>query len=312
MRRSTGPTLAWVDPSSARHLQPVWVSRAGVASPVTGVTPGDYRWPRVSPDGRRIAFGEIGKGIEVLDPATGLRFVIAPSGPTEPVWLHDGRVVTSLQAGPHSFALLAHSANGGRAPDTLRALAARDAWPSDVSRDDGLLFYYSVPPGSDEQDIYILDMRTRAERQLARPGEQRGARLSPDGRWLAMESHVGARSDVIVMPWPAADAQYVVAPDGGTEPTWSRDGKELFFRSGSRVMAVPVAAGSTWQARPPVELFHGPFAADIWGDQSWDVAPDGRFLMLQYTGDSRLRIRVIENWTTELHQKLDGVAAPRP
>jgi hypothetical protein len=69
-------------------------------------------------------------------------------------------------------------------------------------------------------------------------------------------------------------------------------------------MAVRVAPGATWSASAPGELFRGPYASDLYGDQSYDVAPDGRFLMLRYAGHARLRIHVIQNWAAELKRKL--------
>jgi serine/threonine-protein kinase len=297
----SGPTIAWFDARSARRLQPVWVTRAGVATPVATLPTADYRWPRLSPDGRRIALNTGGTAaVEVVDVSTGTRVALAAlGGRTEPVWLHDGRVLTSLEASG-KYGLMAEMGDGSRAADTVLALSAQDAWPTDASRDDGLVFFYGVAEG----DVSVLDTRTKAVRHVMRAGEQRGARLSPYGRWLAMESRDAERGNVIVLPWPALDAQYVVSPNGGTEPLWSRDGRELFFRSGNRVLAVPVSAARTWAASPAVELFRGPYAADNWGDQSWDIGPDGRFLLLRYTGESRLRIQVIENWATELRQKL--------
>ena len=304
-----GTTAAWFDPSSSRRLEPVWVSRTGQATPI-GLSPDGYRWPRISPDGRRAAlFADGWNSLGVVDLATGGRLRLTGpdgggGGRTEPVWFRDGSRVLSSASVKGMYALVTQVADGSRAPDTLIAPARGDRWPTDVSPGDSLVLFYGTPPGGDDNNVFVLNVRTKALRHIAQPGAQRGARFSPDGRWIAMESRQGGRSEVIVQPWPALDALHVVSPEGGEEPAWSRDGRELYYRSLGRVMAAKVAAGSAWRASPPVELFRGPYASDMYGDQSYDVAPDGRFLMLRFSGESPLQIRVIRNWAAELRRKL--------
>jgi eukaryotic-like serine/threonine-protein kinase len=109
---SSGPTIAWFDAGSARRLQPVWVTRTGVVTPLVGLPPADYRWPRLSPDGRRIALRAAGSSLEVVDVSTGARLALTTpgvqEGRTEPVWLHDGRVLTSLEATGSKYGLIAY------------------------------------------------------------------------------------------------------------------------------------------------------------------------------------------------------------
>jgi hypothetical protein len=303
---ASGTSTAWFDGMSERRVELVWVDRTGAATPV-GVPAGDIRWPRLSPDGRRLALYSAA-GMAVADLATRASSpLLASSGRTEPVWFRDGtRLVTSLQLSRSRYALLSQRADGSRVPDTL-ITSGRDVWPTDVSPGDSLLLFYGATDG-DPQDVQVLDLRTKQIRRVALPGEQRGARFSPDMRWIALESREGAgRFDVIVEPWPSLDARYVVSTDGGEEPTWSRDGRELFYRRAGRVMSVKVAAGAGWSASPPAELPGGAFESDLYGDQSWDVAPDGRFLLMRAAGQSRLQIRVIQHWAAELTRKLADV-----
>ncbi len=302
-------STAWVEGTSAPRVEPVWVDRAGAATPV-GVAATRIRWPRLSPDGRRLALAVTGdQQLVVDDLAAGTRTRLqAPAGRTEPVWFHDGtRLVTSKGWGTSRNALVVQRADGSRAPDTLLT-SGRDLWPTDVSPGDSLLLFYGATEG-DPQDVQALHLRTRQLHRLALPGEQRGARFSPDMRWVALQSREGGgRYDVLVVPWPSLDARHVVSTDGGgEEPIWSRDGRELFYRRGGRVMVVRVTPGEAWTASPPAELFGGSFEADQYGDQSWDIAPDGRFLMLRAVGQPRLEIRVIQHWAAELARRLaDG------
>lgn len=153
-------------------------------------------------------------------------------------------------------------------------------------------------------DVLVLNLRSRLVRRLEVPGGQRGARFSPDGQWLAYQSTENGPSEIVVQPWPSLNARYSVSPEGGDEPAWSRDGRELFFRQGDRMMIARVTPGPNFQASVPEELFRGNFLRDLWGDQSYDVAADGRFLMLRPSSDSRVQVQVIYNWVTELRAKL--------
>jgi hypothetical protein len=311
-----GRSFAWTDASSlVREL--VWVSRSGVASPV-GLAPTYIRWPRVSPDGTRIALGmhsgdvfrsnlrsEIPIG--VFDLRTRARSALG--GFSEPVWTADGSgVITSLGA-PPAAGLGEQVADGSRTIQPLFELDRGDAWPTSASRDGAVLVYYgslrrSAEGTQDLGDIFVLDRRTQERRQLALPGAQRGGRLSPDGRWLAFESLATNRSEVHVRPFPDLDADFRVSPDGGDEPAWSPDGTELYYRRGPDLMVVkvPAAGQSGWPA--PDVLFTGTFARDTFGDQSYDVAPDGRFLMMRPVAAGPIHVQVVLDWLGEVRARL--------
>jgi hypothetical protein len=303
---SPGATAAWFDGTSSRRMEElVWVGRDGEATSA-GMAPGGYRWPRLSPDGRRMAVSPGGtrQPLTVVDWASASRSPLADVLAGEPVWFRDGsRVVASTSVARTQQALLSQRADGSRAPDTLLAASHLEAWPTDVSPGDSLLLYYGNAPG-ETMDVFVLELRTKTSRRLTLPGDQRGARFSPDGRWIAFQSVDGARQEVVVMPWPALDERHVVSSEGGVEPAWSHDGRELYFRIGGRMFVATVTPGAAWSASPPAVLFRGPFVSDLGGDQSYDVAPDGRFLMMRAAGGARPQILVVEHWAAELERKL--------
>jgi Tol biopolymer transport system component len=294
----------------------VWVSRQGVATPV-GIAPGYVRWPRVSPDGTRIALGILSGDsirsfltndvrIGVFDLRTRARSGL--DGFSEPVWTADGRGVITSLGGPPFGGLGEQVADGSRRMEILFKAEQGDAWPTSVSRDGTLLVYYGGSRGragsQDFGDIVVLNRQTAERRQLALPGFQRGGRLSPDGRWLAFESLAGNRSEIHVRPFPDLEADYMVSPDGGDEPAWSPDGKELYYRRGPDLMVVrvPAAGASGWPA--PDVLFTGTFARDTYGDQSYDVAPDGRFLMMRPAATGSIQVQVVLDWLAEVRSRL--------
>jgi hypothetical protein len=317
-----GRSIAVIAGNLQREL--VWVSRSGVVTPV-GVEPGSHAWPRLSPDGSHLTIGDPSRSLGratstdasvwAIDLRTRSRRPLA--GFTEPVWTHDSRrVITSLGVRPNA-GLGEQIADGSRRMDTLfKASAAEEAWPTDVSRDGNSIVFYGAVHDTltstatlDLSDIYVLDRRSGKPRRLRLPGLQRGGRLSPNGRWLAYQSvEKNGRGSVHVRPFPTLDADYVVSGGEGEKPAWSADGRELFFRRGRDMMVVPVQAeGTTFETPAPAILFTGNFIRDASGDQDYDVAADGRFLMMRPVtpAESSVTIRVTLNWLAELQSKLN-------
>ena len=84
----------------------------------------------------------------------------------------------------------------------------------------------------------------------------------------------------------------------GGFPIWSSDGTELYFRQGSKVMSAKVVLAPEIDVAPPEVLFDGPYTLDLSGHQRYDVAPDGRFLMVENSED--FRVVVVEGFFEEL------------
>jgi Tol biopolymer transport system component len=135
--------------------------------------------------------------------------------------------------------------------------------------------------------------------------------LSPDGRWLAFASTRTGRLEVWVQGYPEGIAVRV-SRDGGFEPRWSADGRQLFYLQGSSVMAVEVQSEAELSFSAPELLFSGPYIANpVPASQSYDVAADGRFLMIELPGGAAANtasqgIVVVQNWTQELEQRVPG------
>ena len=129
--------------------------------------------------------------------------------------------------------------------------------------------------------------------------------LSPDGRWLAYASNRTGQTELWVKGYPDG-APMRVSRNGGYEPRWSLDGRELFYLQERSMMAVAVETETEFSFGAPVELFTGPYLFDATSrSTSYDVARDGRFLMIQpeaNAGDAPTQssIVVVQNWTEEL------------
>jgi eukaryotic-like serine/threonine-protein kinase len=112
-----------------------------------------------------------------------------------------------------------------------------------------------------------------------------------------------------VQPYPGPGGKWQISTEGGNEPAWSRNGRELFYRSGNKMMAVEVTTQPTFSAGKPNALFEGQYLAVERGltGTAYDVSPDGqRFLMVKQTEPSTsvTQINVVLNWFEELKQKV--------
>jgi serine/threonine-protein kinase len=303
-------SLAWVDPTTAAKEELVWVAPDGSVTPA-GLPSGHYRWPRVSPDGRSVAVGVDGGAdrsrILVFDVARRTSTLL--QGYSEPAWSADGRRVAMSTGNRPLGGIILQMADGSRAADTLLSLTTGDAWPTSASADGTWLAYYGATLGgsdADEDDLFFINLGDREVRRVPMPRTQRAAQFSPDGRWIAYQSLESGRDDVHVRPWPAMDADYLVSTDGGTEPIWGPTGRELFYRRGDAVVGMTVAdREGAFERSPPRVLFTGSFSYDQSGDLSYDVGPDGRFLMRRPVGDSRASIEVALNWITGVRARLE-------
>jgi hypothetical protein len=139
------------------------------------------------------------------------------------------------------------------------------------------------------------------------PFREMGADFSPDSRFVAYASDPSGRLEIYVRPFPGPGAPVRVSGDGGHDPQWSHDGGELFFRGDDGVLAARVRPrGPVFRAEPPRVLFRGGFFRDPLdtGIRFYDVAPDGRFLMLEPAGDSTASVVLVQNWAQELERSL--------
>ena len=294
----------------------VWVDREGREEPL-GVEPRGYIYPRISPDGTKVALDVRDQENDIwiweFSRQTLTRLTFAPEYDGDPVWTPDGQqvVFSSGRGGEASYNIFLKAADGTGAVEALTDSSV-DHWPHAFSPDGTHLVFSEGARGGD-RDLAMLSMKDGREavRLLATEFRESNAEISPDGRWLAYQSDASGQNEIYVRPFPGVDeGRWQISTGGGSYPLWGPDGRELFYRDGaSNVVAVPLRQGPSFQPGTPELVIEGGYYQSIFG-RSYDISPDGeRFLMIKSTGGAddataQGRINIIFNWFEELNQRV--------
>ena len=285
----------------------VWVDRKGHELGTLGQV-ADYEDVRISPSGDRVAAAirdptsRWNDDVWVLDVARGiaLRLSAERSDEFAPVWSPDGQRVfyTSDRAG--FYDLYSRPSAGGSEERVLQT--SWDKLGNEVTPDGGSLVFGGAPSGNGE-DIWLLPLTgARSPKVIIESPTfmEKSARLSPDGKWVAFSSDEQGRDSVFVAPWPSG-AKRPVSDSGSVAPVWSRDGKELYYLAGDgKLTAVAVSLGpSGISLGPPQPLFDlDPAGLNSFDARPYDVAPDGRFLVVRAVGQEPSSPVVVDvHWT---------------
>ena len=284
----------------------VWVDRKGAVRPLAA-PPRPYLGPRLSPDGRglAVAIQVTNPGLWVYDLARGTltRLTGSDVGPL-PIWTPDGKHVTFLSAPSGAMNLYWMAADGSGAAEPLTA-SDKYRVPGSWSPDGRTLAFTEVDPATGFH-IWVLnlegDRRTRPFLQTA--SSEGGPAFSPDGRWLAYQSDESGRWEIYVRPFPGPGGKSQISTEGGTEPVWARNGRELFYRNGDKMMATAIETKPVFAAAKPELLFEGHYASPT-SLANYDVSPDGqRFLMIKASEQESAptQLNVVLNWSDELRR----------
>jgi len=308
---STTGSLVYVPGGvQADQRRMVWVTRNGTEQRAAAPERG-YLFPRISPDGQRIAVGITEHETQIwlydLSREALTRFTFEGNVNLNAAWTPDGKRIAfqSSKEGPPNIYWQRADGSGG-----LERLTASEYAnvPISWSPDGQVLAFMEVHPFT-QRDIWVLRMSDRkAQPFLKTRFDESVPRFSPDGHWLAYTSNESGRYEVYVQPYPGPGGKWQISTEGGTEPAWNHNGRELFFRSGDEMMAVEIATQPGFAAGKPQMLFQGPYVRSPATSPNYDVSPDGqRFLMLKPadTGESApTQINIVLNWFEELKRRV--------
>ncbi len=248
-----------------------------------------YAAPRFSPDGRRIAVA-LGTGsrsggeLWVLDRNRGTRQRLTLRGGVQyPEWSPDGRRLAFgyLRRGEATWDVYSAPADGSMAEAPLVTGPGTER-PGALSPD-GSLVFTRIAQGL---DILFRDAAGSEHEFAASAANESMPTLSPDGRWVAFVSDESQTREVYVRPFPTGAGRWQISTDGGTEPRWSRNGREIIYRRAERYLAVAVSPGPAFALGRTDTLFSGFYDSGPY--TSYDVSRDGsEFIMVRPGAEGR-------------------------
>lgn len=287
--------------------QLTWFDREG--KPIDTIGPaGSYNSPWLSPDEKRVAFGRQepqGGGFDIwlLEMARGTltRFTFDPAGDQSPIWSHDGsRIVFSSDR--EGVVNLYQKASSGAGNDEPLLKSDHTKTPNDWSADGRFILYQTTA------DLWVLPLfgEQKPFPFLQTEFIEGWARFSPDGKWIAYSSNESGAWQVYVQSFPASGGKWMISTEGGAQPQWRADGKELFYISSNRkLMAVDVKGnGPTFEAGVPKALFDLRVQTPaLPGPRNFYIAAaDGKRFLVTSVSEERITTptTVVMNWTADL------------
>jgi serine/threonine-protein kinase len=308
---SRSGTLIYVPGGVGRVLEStlVWADRTGAAQPVAAVQTGPYLFPRLAPDGQKIALTvrRGGADVWVYELTRGAATRMTFEGGSHPIWSPDGKrlAISVMSDGVSNLHVM--NADGVGKPERLLPSPFAQIPTSWASKPNVVAFLQR--PDLESYAIWVLPMEPGAERNprifLQSRFRPTHAEFSPDGQLMAYVSPESGAPDVYVQPYPGPGEKVRVSTDGGTEPVWTANGRELVFRNGGQFLSAAVRSVTPFRVDPPRVVFTTKGEYDSTGPlRSWNLTADGqRFLLSRFAGSSDkpvTALNVVLNWAGEL------------
>jgi Tol biopolymer transport system component len=270
----------------------VWVNREGGEEPIS-IPPDEYRHPKISPDSTQVALtrnaGWVNKQeIWILNLASKHKFRITDG--MHPIWSSDGERIIYGARRQGRFVVVRKAANGSGKEEQLASSPDKILTPWCLSHDGNTLLVFEQPLNlKAKTNIATVSMTHKHGYQELMQVDYNvyQPQISSNGQWLAYTSDESGHKEVFVCPYPqVSQNKWQISTNGGDAPLWSPDGRELFFRSGGAVVAVPVKTESAFSFDKQTVLFRGNYLAiDGHIVQTLEISPDGkRFLLLKPAG----------------------------
>jgi len=268
-------------------------------------------WPRISPEGHRIVtavndgrvYDIVSVSVDALD--ADFEQLTTDGVSLGPQWSPDGRIAFSRNAGG-GMALYWMDADGGRLEPLLEERRPGQ-FVDDFTPDGTALVFERVDPAA-YRDLWVLPLIGDREPwpYLATAADERGADLSPDGRWLAYTSDESGRDEVYVSSFPTQGDPVRISDSGGRAPRWGRadvNGTELFYVRDEEMIGVRLPNGEPLRVEERISLFTSAEYQAGLDAASYDVLADGRFVMTR-RGTEAERVVVYVNWAQRIRQEV--------
>jgi Tol biopolymer transport system component len=267
------------------------------------VVPSRGAWmPRLSADGRRVAYGAFAPGrdssdVWVTDVESGATERLTTDGQdnNDAVWSPDGRWLAYSAAAPGGKDVFVRPLDGGPARRVVDRPGVQ--WSTDWVRDGSALLVTDTELTAGQegnQDVWVQPADgTPGRPYAATPAHERAARVSPDGRWVAYESDETGRYEVYVQSYPTPGHKALVSAGGGVNPVWRGDGRELYYWQGDQLVGARLdasGASAPLAVRRRTPLFRAPYAQSV--SANYDASADGSRFVLVTGGEHTFRLVV--------------------
>jgi len=306
--------LAYMEGDLAGRADIVLVSRDGRSvQPVDSSWRANFSTLALAPDGRRLAVTVVSEGqehiwIKTLGGTAPVRLTYGATQNSTPTWTGDGvSILFTRFEGTSKSTFLSKRADGTGAEQTLKS-GANWVIESAASRDGEWLALREYRPGG-ARDIYArrTNHDSTEHAVVATPTEDVSPSLSRDGKWMVYSSDEAGAREVWVVPFPEPrGAKWQVSTNGGYEPFWSRDGREIFYVTpNNEMVAVEVSTSGGFSAGKREVLFRLDGYRHHFTHRAYDVMPDGkRFIVIRDAPPANADLVLVDHWTTELAARL--------
>jgi serine/threonine-protein kinase len=267
-----------------------------------------YLHPRLSPDGRRLAYevlGGTGTEIWISDLATQAVERLTRDGYSDrPEWSPDAKRIMYTSSKTPRNSLWWQPADGSGQAELLHQSEFDIREGVFTPRGDAVVYRADTPDRN--RDIYLVPLTGDRKEVplLERVDDDKQPRVSPDGQWLAFVSNESGREEVYLRALANGGGRVPVSTGGGGEPLWAPDGRRLFYRVGARLMAARIVTAPALAVTGRDTLFTGPYVTDPW-HPNYDVAPDGRSFVMVQPVEANRRLVMVVNWVDELRRRTE-------
>ncbi len=323
-----GMAMYMAGSTSRENLNLVLINRKG-ESQILLKSASDATSPRISPDGKKVAFEKAVGGIWIHDTVRGTTTPLALKSGTAnfPIWTPDGQYLTYSYTAASMMGtgerIYRRRADGSGEEEPLTPESPQSSYPSSWSPDGKTLAFVRLSEvdgaccdawtmhfdqnGKAEKPALVAEVSRGTSASLAEP------EFSPDGHWIAYSSADSGPPQVYVVPFPSTGGKWQISTDGGSEPRWSKTGHEIFYSEGAEIFAVPYTVEkNSFVAGKPQPVFSRialrfPYTA-------FDVAADGQHIAaFQFDGEeraTRIEPTVVIHWLEEVRRQVASGQSP--
>ncbi|HKN69290.1 MAG TPA: hypothetical protein VJW73_23585, partial [Gemmatimonadaceae bacterium] len=298
-------TLVYETGASQRELD--LVSAGGAITPLVMDRKLVATFPRFSPDGRRLALSILDGNVMdiwVYEMTSNTLQRLTTGGADRSEWTPDGKRLLFRTDRNGTEQLWWQPADASQPAESL--FTGPSPTPEGVMSPDGAYLVYRLNDRKNGRDLWYRRLTGDPKpTPIATSGvDELMPRVSPNGKWVAYVSEISGHREVYARAFPALGGVFQVSAGGGDEPLWSRDGTRLYYRSGREFIAATLSIGEReLHVARREKLFEGDY---VTGDvhASWDVAPDGRFLVVNPLRNAQTI--VVHDWRDELQARLSS------